>query len=354
MAQSLPKTYQAIQCAEANGSWNVVTVPMRDPAPNEVLIRVHASGICGSDHFLRIGAWPGIQYPRIPGHEVIGRIAGVGAELQNGANKDRFKIGALVGVGWNGGYCTQCDYCRKGEFWTCRNANVTGFTHDGGHAEYMFTPHTAVISLPEEVLQNSSYAELAPLCCAGVTVFHAILTSKWSPGDICLVQGLGGLGHLAVQYAAKLGLRVYAVSSGSSKRDLAMTLGAVGYVDSSKEDVVEVMQSLGGAKLIVCTAPYSKSISAILPAVAKNGMITLVSAAADGPIEVSNLLLNMSRVTLRGYACGCAPESEQCIEYSARSSVKAMVKEFSLDQFTEAYDGVMDNSARFRNVIVFP
>lgn len=175
-----------------------------------MLVRVHASGICNSDHFIKDGTWPGVQYPRIPGHEIIGRIADVGTELlRTSENKDRFKIGALVGVGWNGGYCTQCDLCRKGEFWTCRNVDYTGFTIDGGHGEYMFAPSSAIIHIPEEYLRGASYAELAPLCCAGATVFHAILTSKRSPGDLCLVQGVGGLGHLAIQYANKLGMKVH-------------------------------------------------------------------------------------------------------------------------------------------------
>ncbi|KAI1830547.1 hypothetical protein DTO006G1_5460 [Penicillium roqueforti] len=355
MASSLPKTYRAIQCAAPQSTWDVITLELRDPAPTEVLVRVHASGICNSDHFVKDGAWPGLQYPRIPGHEIIGRIAGVGSELlQSPVNKERFAIGALVGVGWNGGYCNQCDYCRKGQFWTCRNVDYTGFTIDGGHGEYMYAPYTAIIDIAEDVLKTASYAELAPLCCAGATVFDAINTSKWSPGDICLVQGVGGLGHLAIQYANRLGLKVYAVSSGSSKRDLALSLGACEYIDSSKIDIVEYMSSLGGANLILCTAPYSKAINAIIPAVTKNGTITLVSAATDGPIQVDNLLLNMNRATLRGFACGCAPDMEKCIEYSATNNVKAMIKVFTMDEFTQAYNGVMDSTAKFRHVIVFP
>ncbi|GAD94672.1 predicted protein [Paecilomyces variotii No. 5] len=355
MDPSLPNTYKAIQCAKPNGSWDIVTIPLHPPAPKEVLVRVHASGICNSDHFLKDGTWPGTQYPRVPGHEVIGRIAAVGTELlETPTIKSRLRIGGLVGVGWRGGVCNRCDDCRKGEFWTCTNANDTGFTIDGGHAEYIYVPDTGLVHIPEEVLKTASYAELAPLCCAGTTAFGAINTSKWSPGDICLVQGLGGIGHLVVQYASKLGMKVYVTSSGGSKRDLALSLGATEHIDSSKTNVVEYIQSLGGAGLIICTAPYSDVISSVLPAVAKNGTITLVSAATDGPIQVSNLLLNMSRATLRGYACGCASDTEQCIKYSALGNVKAMVKEFSIDQFTEAYNSVMDNTAVFRNVIVFP
>jgi D-arabinose 1-dehydrogenase-like Zn-dependent alcohol dehydrogenase len=330
-------------------------MPLRKPGPEEVLIRVHASGICYSDHLVKDGMWPGINYPRIPGHEVIGRVADVGLTTQEAkGNESRFKAGALVAVGWNGGYCYRCDNCRIGEFWTCKNGHYTGFTLDGGYGEYMYALETAVIHLDEDMLKENTYAELAPLFCAGATVFDAIRTSKWSPGDRCLVQGIGGLGHLAVQYAAKMGLIVYAVSSGSSKRDLALSLGASEYIDSSTTNVVEYMQSLGGANLIICTAPNADLISAIIPAVAVNGMVTLVSAATDGDIKVSNLLLNMSRATLRGFSCGCSPDSEKCIKFSTQSNVKAMVKEFSIEEFDKAYQGVIENTARFRNVIVFP
>jgi len=310
-------TFPTVSCIGPNSAWELVTKELREPAPDEVLIRVHASGICNSDHFVKDGAWPGLAYPRITGHEVVGRIAGVGSAITAAHGENgRFRVGSLVGVGWNGGYCNKCDYCRQGEFWACVNGGVSGFTFDGGHAEYMYAPETAVVSLLEEALQKASYAELAPLFCAGTTVYDAIRTTTWKPGDICIVQGIGGLGHLAVQYACKLGLKVYAVSSGSAKRDLALSLGAHEYIDSSTTDVVQYMQSLGGARVIVCTAPYAEQISAILPAIGKNGTITLVSAATDGLIKVNNLLLNMNRASLRGWSCGCASDTESCVKFS--------------------------------------
>lgn len=214
-----PDSSRSVSCASAEGSWDIVERPIRELGPNEVLIRVHASGICSSDHFVKEGTWPGLTYPRIPGHEVVGRIAELGSAIKERNGDGRFKIGALVGAGWNGGYCNRCDFCRKGEYWTCTQGGVTGFTFDGGHAEYMYADETGmflvsrsrscldayqmgtsvVVSLPEEALQNASYAELAPLFCAGTTVFDAIRTTNWTPGDICVVQGVGGLGHLAVQ-----------------------------------------------------------------------------------------------------------------------------------------------------------
>jgi len=319
-----------------------------------VLIRVHASGICNSDHFAKSGTWPGIEFPRVTGHEVVGRVAYIGAGLSSTDKEGRYRLGALVGVGWNGGYCGKCESCRTGNAFVCKEGQVTGFTFDGGHAEYMYVPETAVVSIPEEALQKASYAELAPLLCGGITVFDAIRTAPWKPGDLCLVQGIGGLGHLGIQYASKLGLKVIAVSSGSSKRSLALSLGASEYIDASATDVVSYVKSLGGARLILCTAPYSQNISEIIPAVGLNGTVTLVSAAVDGKIQVDNLVLNMNRAALRGWCCGCAPDMEQCVKFSTLSDVKSMVKEFPLEEYPIAYDGVMANKARFRNVIVFP
>lgn len=348
-APNLPKTYKAVICPAPNAPWETVTRELTPPAPNQILIRVHASGICASDAFVKEGKWPGLKYPRTPGHEAIGRIVGVGSAL---VNDSRFTVGALVGAGWNGGYCNKCVNCRKGEFWTCVTADFTGFTFDGGHAEYMYAPETAVVSIPEDALEKASYAELAPLFCAGTTVYDAIRACDWVPGDICVVQGIGGLGHLAVQYAAKLGLKVYALSTSASKKPLAASLGAVGYIDASTTNAVEYLQSLGGAKLILCTAPYVDEISKIIPAVAKNGTVMLVSAAVDGDIRVQNLVLNMNRATIKGWCCGCAPDMEDCLKYSLISGVKPIVQEFPFEKFAEAYDGV--NKAKFRNVIVFP
>ncbi|KAF7426426.1 hypothetical protein PC9H_008794 [Pleurotus ostreatus] len=351
---NLPETFKAVRCSKPNNPWEIVEVPLRAPKGNEVLIRVHASGVCNSEHFVKEGTWPGLQYPRTPGHEVIGRVAAVGSGiLAAHGGTARFQLGALVGAGWNGGYCNRCDVCRKGDYWTCPNGDFTGFTVDGGHAEYMYAPETMVIGIEEEALQKASYAELAPLFCAGATVFDAIRTTKWSPGDVCVVQGIGGLGHLAVQFAAKMGLKVYAVSSGPSKKDLAMSLGAHEHIDSSSTDVVKYVQSLGGAQIIVCTAPYAKLISDIIPAVAKNGTVTLVSAATDKPIEVWNLTMNMNRATIRGWCCGCAQDMEECVKFATQTDIKTMVQEYTLDQFAHAYDATMQNKARFRNVIVF-
>ncbi|KDQ28634.1 hypothetical protein PLEOSDRAFT_1075627 [Pleurotus ostreatus PC15] len=304
-----------VRCSKPNNPWEIIEVPLRAPKDNEVLIRVHASGVCNSEHFVKEGTSPGLQYPRTPGHEVIGRVTAVGS-------------GILAG-----------------DYWICPNGDFTGFTVDGGHAEYMYTPETMVIGIEEEALQKASYAELAPLFCAGAMVFDAIRTTKWSPGDICVVQGIGGLGHLAVQ--------VRSISLGPSKKDLAMSLGAHEHVDSSNIDVAKYIQSLSGAQIIICTPPYAKLISDIIPAVAKNGTVTLVSAAINKPIEVWNLTLNMNRATICGWCCGCVQDMEKCVKFATQTDVKTLVQEYTLDQFADAYDAAMANKAHFRNVIVF-
>ncbi|KAI0058234.1 GroES-like protein [Artomyces pyxidatus] len=339
-----------VSCSAPHAPWKTIKVPMRTPAPHEVFIKVHASGICNSDHFVYDGAWPGISFPRTPGHEVVGRVVSIGEGVKEG----RFSEGELVGVGWNGGYCGACTSCREGEFWDCEKHAVTGITHDGGHAEYIYAPVTSVVKLPEDALKNSSYAELAPLLCAGITVFGALASTSYSPGDICIVQGVGGLGHLAIQYATRMGLKVYATSSGPSKAELARSLGAHEHIDASAVDVAEYMSKLGGAKVVLCTAPSASAINKVLPAVARGGVVTVVGAASDGEIKVSTQLMNMKRATLRGWACGTSIDTEQCVHFSNLAHVKAMVKEYKLEDFAEAYENMIAGGPKFRNVIVFP
>ncbi|KAI0058235.1 GroES-like protein [Artomyces pyxidatus] len=348
---ALPASYKAVSCTAPRAPWTTVQVPVRAPAPHEVFIKVHASGICNSDHFVYQGLWPGLSYPRTPGHEVVGRVVSVGEGVPAG----RFSEGELVGVGWNGGYCGACSACREGEFWDCEKHPVTGITQDGGHAEYMYVPvNAAVVKLPEEALENTTYAELAPLLCAGLTVFGALASTRYSPGDVCLVQGIGGLGHLAIQYAARMGLKVYATSSGPSKADLARSLGAHEHIDASAVDVAEYMSKLGGAKVVLCTAPSAAAINKVLTAVARGGVITVVGAASDGNIQVSSLLLNLKRATLRGWACGTSVDAEQCVRFSHLAHVKSMVNEYKLEDFAEAYENMVAGGPKFRNVIVFP
>jgi len=347
---SLSKTFKAAQIDAPHQPWKIVDVPHRQLKPKEVLIKVLASGICSSDHFVEEGTWPGIVYPRVAGHEVVGRVAALGSEIKA---TEYLKAGALVGVGWSGGYCTVCEACRGGDFAACIEAQVSGFTFDGGHAEYMYAPLLAVVSIPESATQYASYAELAPIMCAGVTVYGALKASNYTPGDLCVIQGIGGLGHMAIQFAAKLGLKVYVVTTSPSKGELAKSLGAHGYFVSSPNTVDEI-KALGGAKLIICSAPRSKAISDLIPAVARNGTIMLVSATTDGKIEIDNILFNMSRVTLKGWSCGAAKDTEECVNFAALAGIRSMVETYSLEEFPKAYDILKTGNPKFRNVITFP
>ncbi|KAI0322079.1 chaperonin 10-like protein [Amylostereum chailletii] len=350
MSDALPESYKAVCCPGAHQPWQHITLPLRSPAPSELLLKVHASGLCGSEHFIQSGSWPGITYPRVPGHEVVARVLSLGPDV----DAARFKAGDLVGVGWSGGFCSKCRMCREGEFWACEKARVTGFTHDGGAGEYMYAPESAIVSIPEECLATASYAELAPLLCAGMTVYGALLSTPFKPGDTCLVQGVGGLGHLAIQYASKLGLRVFASSSSPAKAALAKSLGAHAHIDASAVDVAAYMQARGGAAVVLCTAPNADEITKAIGAVATNGTVTLVSAAVDGDIRVQNVMMNMRRATLRGYGCGVARDAEACLRFSAMADIKSMVREYKLEQYAEAYDDMIAGGPKFRNVIVFP
>ncbi|KDQ08163.1 hypothetical protein BOTBODRAFT_59509 [Botryobasidium botryosum FD-172 SS1] len=350
IASNLSKTFKAAQIDGPNQPWKIVDMPHRELKPTEVLIKVLASGICGSDHFVEDGSWPGIVYPRVAGHEVVGRVAALGSDVKPVAH---LVIGALVGVGWNGGYCSVCEPCREGDFAGCVEMQVSGFTFDGGHAEYIYAPRSAVVSVPESATKYASYAEIAPMMCAGVTVYGALKASGYTPGDLCVIQGIGGLGHMAIQFAAKLGLRVYVVTTSPSKGELAKSLGAHGFFISSPNTVDEI-QALGGAKLIICSAPYSKVISDLIPAVARNGTIMLVGATTDGKIQIDNVLFNMSRVTLKGWSCGVAKDAEECLNFAALTGVRSVVETYSLEEFSKAYGIVKTGNPKFRNVITFP
>jgi len=396
--ESLPKTYRAgeyeafffvrlkfttnalpVSCPGPGKGWETIDVPVRPPGPHEVFIKVLAAGLCGSDHFVEDGSWPGLKYPLTAGHENIGRIVSVGSAVSNLAG--RLNPGTLVGVGWSGGYCGTCAVCREGDFAGCETAQYTGFSFHGGHGEYMYAPETGKLYLTLDLSRTESFIRgigPAVLCwrdCVRGDTNKQLETrrpmhrsrNRWTrsprnPGKLPLTIATTPAIEcyfLKSQYASKLGLRVYTVSSSSSKAELAKSLGATGHIDTSATpDLVEHIRSLSpagdGAKLILCTAPYAKQISAILPAVGRNGTITLVSAATDGNIKVANLMLNMKRATLRGWSCGGGYETDECIRFSILAGVKSMVKTFSLDEFPKAYDDLIHGQPKFRNVITFP
>ncbi|MDT0688164.1 alcohol dehydrogenase [Salegentibacter sp. F188] len=330
---------KAVQVQEKGGDFVVVDIDKPSPKENEVLIKVEACGICHSDAFVKEGVFP-IDYPRVPGHEVVGIVEEVGSRV------NKWKKGQRVGVGWHGGHCFECKPCRKGDFVNCENAKISGISYNGGYAEYMTAPQEAIASIPEEL----SSADAAPLLCAGITVFNALRNSGIKAGDTVAVQGIGGLGHLAIQYAAKMGMRTVAISTSDDKKDLAKQLGAHHFINTGNSDAVKELKKLGGADLILATAPSSKAISSVIDGIAKNGKILMVAATGE-PIEVSPMQLLSGRKSAAGWASGTAMDSEDTLNFSALTGTKPMIEEYSLDDAAEAYDKMITNKARFRIVL---
>ncbi|MFV8281412.1 alcohol dehydrogenase [Christiangramia marina] len=325
---------------EAGGDFIIKDVDKPSPSANEILIKVEACGICHSDNFVKEGGFPGLEYPRIPGHEVVGIIEEIGK------NVSKWEKGQRVGVGWHGGHCFECEPCRRGDFISCENARVSGISYDGGYAEYMTAPQEAVANIPEDL----SSAEAAPLLCAGITVFNALRNSGIRAGDVVAVQGIGGLGHLAIQYAAKMGMRTVAVSHSNDKKELASKLGAHEFINTNEKDGAEELQKLGGAKLILATAPHSDAITSIVDGLGIDGKLLMVAATGE-PIEVSPMQLLMGRKSAAGWPSGTAIDSEDTLKFSAMTGTKPMIEEYSLDNVAEAFDQMMNNKARFRVVL---
>ena len=290
--------------------------------------------------FVKNGWWPGLQYPRITGHEIAGRIDAVGADVPD------WKVGQRVGVGWHGGHCFHCDACRRGDFILCQFGKITGFSHDGGYAEYMISPYEAVAAMPDEL----PAAEAAPLLCAGITVFNSLRNSGARAGDLVAVQGIGGLGHLAIQYAARMGFVTVALGRGSDKQPLAIKLGAKHYVDSAAVTPTEGLQKLGGARLALATAPDAKSISALIGGLAQNGKLLIV-AAPNEPISVNVLDLLGGRRSIQGWPSGTARDSQDTLRFSALSGVRPMIEKFPLEKAAEAYERMESGKVRFRAVL---
>jgi D-arabinose 1-dehydrogenase-like Zn-dependent alcohol dehydrogenase len=304
-----------------------------------VRIKVLACGICHSDSVTKDSLFPGIQYPRVPGHEVAGVIDAVGPGVPGWVPGER------VGVGWNGGYCGYCDHCRRGEFFACVRGQTTGVTYDGGYGEYMIAPASAVARMPAEMPP----AEAAPLMCAGVTTFNALRNSGARPGDVVAVLGLGGLGHLGVQYAAKMGFNTVGIARGKDKEPLARKLGASVYIDSQSQDPSVELQKLGGAKVILATVTNSEAMSAVQGGVAVNGTFLIVGAVES--MQVSPLSLLMGCRSVKGWYSGTSIDSEDTLTFSARTGVRPMNEIFPMERVNEAYDRMMSGKARFRVVL---
>jgi D-arabinose 1-dehydrogenase-like Zn-dependent alcohol dehydrogenase len=330
---------RVVQVSRPKGPLEVVERPVPEPAAGWVRIKVQACGICHSDSLVKEGAFPGIAYPRVPGHEVAGVIDAVGPGVVG------WSPGQRVGVGWHGGYCGHCDPCRRGEFFACVTGQVTGLTFDGGYAEYMTAPASAVARMPAEL----SPVEAAPLMCAGITTFNALRNSGARPGEVVAVLGLGGLGHLGTQYAAKMGFHTVAIARGKDKEPLARQLGASVYIDSQSQDGAAELQKLGGAKVILATATSGEAMSAVQGGLAVNGTL-LVIGAADS-MQVSPLFLLSGCRSIKGWYSGTSIDSEDTLAFSARGGVRSMNETFPLERAAEAYDRMMSGKARFRVVL---
>jgi len=331
---------KAVQISKAGGNFEVVERPIPEPGRGQVRIKVEACGICHSDALVKEGHWPGIQYPRVPGHEIAGRIDAVGADVT------LWKPGQRVGLGWHGGHCFQCDPCRRGDFINCKFEKITAIHFDGGYQEYMVAPAEAVALIPDDL----PAAEAAPLLCAGITVFNALRNSGARAGDLVAVQGIGGLGHLGIQYARQMGFRTVAIGRGGDKQALAKKIGAHEYVDTSTGDPAEALQKLGGAHVVLATAPDSKSMSALVNGLGPRGTLIVVGAGMES-LNVTPLQLIGGSKTVRGWASGTGRDSQDTLEFSVVSGVRPMIERYPLEKAADAYQQMISGKARFRVVL---
>lgn len=334
----MPKM-KAVQVSKPNGPFEVVSREVQDPGPGELRIRVEAC-LCHSDALTKAGAYPGLTLPRIPGHEIAGRVDAIGADVT------AWKPGDRVGVGWHGGHCFVCDPCRRGDFINCEKAQITGITLDGGYAEYAIIPFEAAARIPDGL----DAAEAGPLLCAGITTYNSLRNSGARPGDTVAVQGIGGLGHLAIQYSARMGFRTVALSHGSDKEALARELGAHDYIDTQKVDAAEGLRKLGGADLVLATAPHSAAIASTIDGLKARGKLLVVAAAFE-PLQIPALTL-LSGKTIAGWPSGSAIDSEETMAFSALTGVRPRIERFPLEKAEEAFGKVMSNRVRFRAVLV--
>jgi D-arabinose 1-dehydrogenase-like Zn-dependent alcohol dehydrogenase len=328
------------QVREPGADFQIVEREIPDPGVGHVRIKVQACGVCHSDALTKEGSWPGIEYPRVPGHEVVGIIDAV----SDGASG--WTMGQRVGVGWHGGHDGTCTACRRGDFGNCRNIKIAGISYDGGYQQYMVAPVEALVAIPE----NLNDTEAAPLLCAGITTFNALRHSGASPGDLVAVQGIGGLGHLGIQFANKFGYKVAAIGRGSENAALAKKLGASVYIDSRATNAAEALQKLGGAQVILATAPSSKAMSELIDGLGPNGKLMVIGAAFD-PIEVTPIQLISGSRTIQGWASGTPADSEDTLRFAELTGVRPMIETYPLEKAAEAYARMLSGDAQFRVVL---
>ncbi len=328
------------QVAKAGADFEIVEREIPQPGPGQVRIRVQACGVCHSDVLTKEGGWPGLVYPRVPGHEVAGVID------EAGSGVTQWKKGQRVGVGWHGGQDGTCLACRRGDFANCANLKITGLTYDGGYQEYMIAPVEAVARMPESL----DAAEAAPLLCAGITTFNALRHSGALPSDLVAVQGIGGLGHLGIQFAQKFGYKVAAIGRGPENAALAKKLGASVYIDSAGANAAAELQKLGGARVILATAPSSRAMSSLVDGLGMNGKMMVVGATTD-PIEVTPIQLIFGMRSIQGWASGIPTDSEDTLRFAELTGVRPMIEKYPLVKAGEAYARMMSGKAEFRVVL---
>jgi D-arabinose 1-dehydrogenase-like Zn-dependent alcohol dehydrogenase len=333
-------TMKVAQISKPGGDFEIVEREIPQPGAGHVRIEVQACGVCHSDVLTKEGAWPGIQYPRVPGHEVAGIIDEVGVGVSE------WTKGQRVGVGWHGGHDGTCLSCRRGDFGNCQNMKIAGISYDGGYQQYMVAPVEALVAMPESL----SDAEAAPLLCAGITTFNALRHSGALPSDLVAVQGIGGLGHLGIQFANKFGYKVAAIGRGPDNAELAKKLGANVYIDSKSTNAAEELQKLGGAKVILATAPSSKAMSELINGLGPNGKLMVVGATFD-PIEVTPIQLISGSRTIQGWASGTPTDSEDTLRFAELTGVRPMIETYPLEKAAEAYARMMSGKAEFRVVL---
>lgn len=333
-------TMKMAQVAGPGAEFQIVEREIPEPGVGHVRIKVQACGVCHSDAFTKEGQWPGIEYPRVPGHEVVGIVDDVGPGVSG------WRKGRRVGVGWHGGHDGTCVACRRGDFRSCQNRKVPGISYDGGYQEYMVAPVESLVAVPDSLRD----VDAAPLLCAGITTFGALRDSGARPGDLVAVLGVGGLGHLAIQFASRFGYKVAAIGRGVDTEGLAMNLGAAMYIDSGSTNAAEVLQQHGGARVIVATVPSAKAMSAAIDGLAANGSLVVIGVAFEA-IEVTPVQLISKVRSIHGWAAGTPADSEDTLRFAELSGVRPMVETFPLERANDAYARMMSGKARFRVVL---
>jgi D-arabinose 1-dehydrogenase-like Zn-dependent alcohol dehydrogenase len=329
-----------VTVTSAGGGFTPKEEPIPEPGGGYARVKVQACGVCHSDALTKDGAWPGILYPRAPGHEIAGVIDALGPDA------DAWKIGDRVGIGWHGGHCGKCDSCRRGDFITCVKLQIPGISYDGGYAEYVSVPIEALARIPEALAPE----EAAPLMCAGVTTFNALRHSGAGPGDLVAIQGIGGLGHLGIQFASKFGFATVAIGRGEEDKNLALELGARVYIDARSQDVAKELTALGGAHAILATAPDGKAMGGLIEGLGVDGKLVTIAVSFE-PFSVSSPQLIMARKSVTGWPSGTSKDSEDTLRFAAANGVRPMIETFRLERAADAYERMMSGKVRFRSVL---